>query len=75
MDQLEAVWQWAKRYSPLPVSSLLLLARRVADRGGWNSSVEVLRRAVREAPNDYEAYRQLGWHLSKIGEGHEERGA
>lgn len=32
MDQLEAVWQWAKRYSPLPVSSLLLLARRVADR-------------------------------------------
>ncbi len=33
-DQLVAVWHWAKPFSPIPVSGLMDLAERLADRPG-----------------------------------------
>jgi len=70
-EQLIAVWHWAKNLSPLPPFTLLPLARRLSDHGEWTHSVDVLKVAVDQRPNDFELLRELGWHLSKLGE-HEE---
>jgi tetratricopeptide (TPR) repeat protein/predicted MPP superfamily phosphohydrolase len=67
LDQLVAVWQWARLLSPLPARPLLLLARRLAEANDWDTSVAVLRAAVNVSPDDFETHRQLGWHLRNLG--------
>jgi len=71
-DQLVAVWQWARSFTPLPASSLLSLSSRLATFGEYRVASEVLRRAASEAPGDYEVHRQFGFYLSKLGEDHED---
>lgn len=66
-EQLIATWKWAQNLSPLPPFTLLTLARQLSNYNEWSHSVEVLRAAVDRRPNDFELYRELGWHLSKLG--------
>lgn len=67
VEQLLAVWGWARNQSPLPALGLLQLAERLGVFNAWPASVEVLRRAVALRPNDFEIHRTLGWHLRHLG--------
>lgn len=66
VDQLVAVWQWARQLSPLPPRPLLTLARRLSEVKDWETSIEVLRAAADLARDDFEIHRQLGWHLRNL---------
>ena len=66
VDQLVAVWQWARHLSPLPARALLTLARRLSEVRDWQTSVDVLRTAAMIQDDDFEIHRQLGWHLRNL---------
>jgi tetratricopeptide (TPR) repeat protein len=72
VDQLIAVWMWARNLSPLPVAPLLGLAERLSDSLEWPTATEVLKAAVRQQPKDFEIHRQLGWYLAQMGAEHDE---
>ncbi len=67
IEQLLGVWFWAKNLSPLPALELIPLAEQLGEFRAWESSVEVLRAAAAERPNDFEIHRKLGWHLRHLG--------
>jgi 3',5'-cyclic AMP phosphodiesterase CpdA/tetratricopeptide (TPR) repeat protein len=67
VDQLIAIWGWARHQSPLPALGLLQLAERMSEFSAWGPSVEVLRQAVALRPQDFEIHRTLGWHLRHQG--------
>jgi tetratricopeptide (TPR) repeat protein/predicted phosphodiesterase len=71
VEQLIAVWGWARHQSPLPALGLMHLAERMSEFGAWTSSVEVLRHAAQLRPLDFEIHRTLGWHLRHLGADHE----
>ncbi|MEP7299450.1 MAG: metallophosphoesterase, partial [Burkholderiales bacterium] len=71
VEQLLAVWGWARNQAPLPALGLLQLAERLSAYSAWPASVEVLRRAVALRPDDFEIHRALGWHLRHLGSGSE----
>jgi len=67
IDQLIAVWQWAKNLEPLPVAPLLELAERLSSSQEWRVAADVLKAALRLQPEDFEIHRQLGWYLQQLG--------
>jgi 3',5'-cyclic AMP phosphodiesterase CpdA/tetratricopeptide (TPR) repeat protein len=67
-DQLIAVWNWAKRFHPLPTSELLSLAARFADHSDYASALEVLTRAVGSSSADYELHRLRGFYMRQLGD-------
>lgn len=71
VDQLIAIWGWARHQSPLPALGLLQLAERMGEFGAWDPSVEVLRQALALRPLDFEIHRTLGWHLRHQGPDYE----
>ncbi len=71
-DQLVAVWHWAKAFRPLPASALLVLADHLAEYRVYATAADVLRAAVRTAPEDYEVHRKLGFYLRQLGPEHEQ---
>lgn len=72
VEQLIAIWGWARHQSPLPALGLLQLADRMGEFGAWGPSVEVLRQAVALRPLDFEIHRTLGWHLRHQGSDYED---
>jgi 3',5'-cyclic AMP phosphodiesterase CpdA/Flp pilus assembly protein TadD len=67
VDQLLAVWQWARKLSPIPQTPLIVLADRLAEAEDWSTAVEILRFASKSKPNDFEVHRKLGWCLQFLG--------
>src|SRR5262249_21634193 len=64
--QLVAVWQWARQFPSLPTRQLGELARRLQKQREWKASAEVLERATRDRPDDYDLRRSFGWSLCKL---------
>lgn len=71
VDQLIAVWQWARNLSPLPVGSLLTLAERLSDSNEWLTASNALSMAAQQNPDDFEIHRKLGWYLQQLGPKHD----
>jgi tetratricopeptide (TPR) repeat protein len=67
VDQLIAVWHWAKNFRPLPIIPLLALAEKLSDFEEWLIAAEILRAALKDQPKDFEIHRQLGWYLQHLG--------
>ncbi len=65
-ESMRGVWNWAKHFRPQPLSGLLRLARLFGELGDWAAAVEILRSAVSQYGNDYEAHRQLAFSLRKL---------
>ena len=65
--QLIAVWQWARQHEGLPSRHLAELARRLHRHREWKTAAEVLERATRDRPGDFELRRTFGWTLRKLG--------
>ncbi|ASW53139.1 metallophosphoesterase [Plantactinospora sp. KBS50] len=66
VEQLVAVWHWARSFPNLPTGPLLSLSERLASGGDFQTAVAVLD-AVADS-TDYEVHRQRGFYLRKIGE-------
>ena len=71
-DQLIAVWKWVENLDPLPPFALVTLAERLSDSNDWSTSTEVLKKASKYRPGDFEIHRQLGWHLRHLGQDRED---
>lgn len=67
LEQLIAVWMWARHLSPIPAAPLLTLADHFSEYDEWVLAAEALRSALNYAPGDFEIYRQLGWCLQFAG--------
>src|SRR6478609_409935 len=67
VDQLVAVWQWARKLSPIPQTPLITLADRLAEVEEWSTAVEILRFASKARPKDFEIHRKLAWCLQFLG--------
>lgn len=65
--QLIALWQWARQHEKLPSRQLSELARRLHKERDWKTAAEVLDRATRDRPEDFELRRIFGWTLRKLG--------
>lgn len=65
--QLIAVWQWVRQHERLPSRLLGELARKLHRHKEWKVAAEVLERAVRDCPDDFELRRSFGWTLRKLG--------
>lgn len=69
LEQLNAVWSWAKAVPAPPPFALLDLADKFARLKAWTPAAAIAR-VVRDArPGDYEVHRLLGWYLRNEGEG------
>jgi 3',5'-cyclic AMP phosphodiesterase CpdA len=66
VEQLVAIWHWAKNFRPLPTSGLLALAAKLAEAGDFATASDVLLASYPEAENDYEVHRQRGFYLRKL---------
>jgi 3',5'-cyclic AMP phosphodiesterase CpdA len=71
VEQLVAVWHWARQQAALPASIALTLAEQLANGREFATAVQVLQ-GVSPAAQDYEVYRQLGFYLQKLGANHDE---
>ncbi|MGN9786572.1 metallophosphoesterase [Nonomuraea sp. ZG12] len=67
VEQLVAVWHWARQFDNLPISSLLSLGYRLAEAGDYATAVHALDAAFPMAAQDYEVHRQRGFYLRKLG--------
>ena len=67
VEQLVAVWHWARQFESLPISSLLSLGYRLAEAGDYANAVHALDVAFPTAAQDYEVHRQRGFYLRKLG--------
>lgn len=70
LEQLNAVWSWAKAFKPLPSFALLSLAEKFALKKSWEDAAAVARVALDARSLDYEIHRKLGWYLRNAGEEH-----
>jgi 3',5'-cyclic AMP phosphodiesterase CpdA/tetratricopeptide (TPR) repeat protein len=66
IEQLLAVWHWARQSGDLPTGALLSLSNRLAAEGDYASAVQVLDAAFPEADGDWEVHRQRGFYLRKL---------
>ena len=67
LEQLIAVWMWARNLSPIPVAPLMTLADHFSEYQEWVLAAEVLRSALNDARGDFEIHRTLGWCLQFAG--------
>ena len=58
VDQLIGIWHWIRMQAPLPAVSLTRLAEQLSNKGEWRLAIDVLRRAVKEKPGDFEIHRR-----------------
>ncbi|AIT82067.1 metallophosphoesterase [Novosphingobium pentaromativorans] len=73
LEQLNAVWSWAKAVPAPPPFALLELADKFARLKAWKTAASIARVARDARPGDYEIHRLLGWYLRNDGEeGYEE---
>ncbi|WP_084187815.1 metallophosphoesterase [Mycobacterium paraffinicum] len=68
VEQLVAVWHWAKNFPTLPTSGLLKLSFKLAKVGDFVSAALVLQAGYPQAEEDYEVHRQRGFYLRKAGD-------
>ncbi|MEA3014117.1 MAG: hypothetical protein QOD42_2662 [Sphingomonadales bacterium] len=68
LEQLRAVWNWAKAFEPLPPFTLLALAEKFSFLREWKVAAQIVRAAAGLRPGDYEIHRTLGWYLRNSGE-------
>ncbi|GIJ23296.1 hypothetical protein Vlu01_39200 [Micromonospora lutea] len=66
IEQLLAVWHWARQSGDLPTGALLSLSYRLAVEGDYASAIQVLDAAFPEADGDWEVHRQRGFYLRKL---------
>lgn len=69
---LVALWKSVRHISSIPPLSLMSLAARLGTFGEWALSVEVLRQATSDAPDDARLLRQLAWHLRHLDPHHQD---
>jgi len=68
LEQLNAVWSWAKSVQSPPPFALLELADKFARLKAWKTAASIIRLARDVRPGDYEIHRLLGWYLRNEGE-------
>ncbi|WP_082279422.1 metallophosphoesterase [Mycobacterium colombiense] len=68
VEQLVAVWHWAKNFPSPPTSGLLKLSSKLADVGDFASAADALQAGYPRAEDDYEVHRQRGFYLRKLGD-------
>ena len=69
LEQLTAVWNWAKAVPAPPPFALIELAEKLAQIKAWAVAASVARVARDARPGDYEIHRLLGWYLRNEGKG------